>query len=199
MGKGEERRITRAAERAARSHPRDEAFARWAEGYGVIRHTALTRTRIHDLVARLAGEERRGDGVAPYDLLRALDRVASAGMWLVVHQTYARTVYLDGRPLATEDFKPRPEGHTGGSLNMVPAYAGYLGANALTGITRAWLMGQGHCVAAVDSLNLLVGNMTKAHAERYAVRDEGLTRYVRDFYATASGRTGGRTPPWGAT
>lgn len=60
----------------------------------------------------------------------ALDRLASAGLWLVVHQTYARNVYLDGRPLDTEDFKIRPEGHTGGALNMVPAYAGYLGTTS---------------------------------------------------------------------
>ena len=44
-------------------------------------------------------------------------------------------------------------------------------------------MGQGHCVAAIDSLNLLVGNMSPRHAERYSISDEGLTRYVRDFYS----------------
>ena len=48
-------------------------------------------------------------------------------MWLVVHEVYARNVYLDGRDLQAEDFKADPEGHTGGSLNMVPAYVGYLG------------------------------------------------------------------------
>jgi len=68
--------------------------------------------------------------------------------------TYAQQVHLDGTPLAADDFKTNPEGHTGGALNMVPAYAGYLALNALTGRTRAWLMGQGHCVAAVDALNL---------------------------------------------
>jgi phosphoketolase len=119
-------------------------------------------------------------------------------MWLVVHETYAQRVYLDGRALRGEDFKPRPEGHTGGALNMVPAYAGYLGANALTGTTRAWLMGQGHCVAAVDSVNLLVGNMTPAHAERYDVSDEGLTRYVRDFYSYALRDDGRQDSPLGS-
>jgi phosphoketolase len=168
---------------AARYRAEYESFARWAEGYGVIRHSALTQVRIHQLEQRLMALEQQGDGVEFYDLLHALDRVTSAGLWLVVHQTYARNVYLDGRALTTEDFKPRPEGHTGGSLNMVPAYAGYLAANALDGFTRAWLMGQGHCVAAIDSLNLLVDNVTNAHAARYALNDEGLTRYVRDFYA----------------
>lgn len=119
-------------------------------------------------------------------------------MWLVVHATYARSVHLDGRPLARGDFKPRPEGHTGGSLNMVPAYAGYLALNALTGITRAWLMGQGHCVAAVDSVNLLVGNTTPAHAVRYALTDEGLTRYVRDFYAYRLDERGWQDSPLGS-
>lgn len=73
---------------------------------------------------------------------------------------------LDGRDLRPEDFKPNPEGHTGGALNMVPAYAGYMAINAITGHTRSWVMGQGHCVAAIDTVNLLLGNMTPAHAER---------------------------------
>ncbi|HVQ74168.1 MAG TPA: xylulose 5-phosphate 3-epimerase [Candidatus Binatia bacterium] len=176
----------------------DVEFARWARGYGVIRHTAATRARVRDLVARLRAEGQSGDGTDPWEVLRALDRVTSAALWLVVHETYARRVYLDGRPLEPADFKPRPEGHTGGALNMVPAYAGYLAANALTGITRAWLMGQGHCVAAVDSANLLVGNMTPAHAARYALNDEGLTRYVRDFYSYRLGEDGRQDSPLGS-
>jgi phosphoketolase len=103
----------------------------------------VTRRRVAATVQALAKRRVRGDGSSPYDLLGALDRIANAGMWLVVHETYARNVYLDGRLLGAEDFKPAPEGHTGGALNMVPAYTGYLAVNALTGFTRAWLMGQG--------------------------------------------------------
>lgn len=142
-----------ASEQAAAHRENDAAFARWAEGYGVIRHSDETQLRVQQLVRSLGSRGAAGDAVDVYELLMALDRVASAGLWLVVHQTYARNVYLDGRALDTEDFKVRPEGHTGGALNMVPAYAGYLAANVLTGVTRGWLMGQGHCVAAVDSLN----------------------------------------------
>ncbi|HWV58499.1 MAG TPA: hypothetical protein VNZ57_13680, partial [Longimicrobiales bacterium] len=97
-----------------------------------------------------------------------------------------------------EDFKPRPEGHTGGALNMVPAYVGYLAANALTGQTRGWIMGQGHTVAAIDSVNLLVDNMTPAHAERYLLTDEGLTRYVRDFYSYRLNERGEQDSPLGS-
>ena len=79
----------------------------------------------------------------------------------------------DGRDLTTEDFKPSPEGHTGGALNMVPAYAGYMAVNSITGHTRSWIMGQGHAVAAVDSVNLLLDNMSPAHDERYSLSDEG--------------------------
>lgn len=127
---------------------REASFDRWAVGYGAIRHSSATRGRVRALADRLAAGGVAGDGVPVYDLLAAADRVASAGMWLVVHETYARNVYTDGRPLGPDDFKPSPEGHTGGALNMVPAYVGYLAANALTGVTRAWLMGQGHTVAA---------------------------------------------------
>jgi phosphoketolase len=172
-----------AADQAARQREQHAGFARWAAGYGQIRHSDETQVRVQQMAEQWAARGQQGDGIDLYDLLHGLDRVASAGMWLVVHQTYTRNVYLDGRALATEDFKRNPEGHTGGSLNMVPAYAGYLAVDALTGITRAWLMGQGHCVSAVDSLNLLVGNMTKAHAERYSLSDEGLSRYVQDFYS----------------
>lgn len=184
--------------RTIRNRPDAAGFARWAEGYGVIRHTDVTRRRVQEMAAWLGARGRRGDGLDVWEVLHALDRVTSAGMWLVVHETYARSVYLDGRALEAADFKPRPEGHTGGALNMVPAYAGYLAANALTGLTRAWLMGQGHCVAAIDSVNLLVGNMTPAHAARYALTDDGLTRYVRDFYSYRIGDDGRQDSPLGS-
>lgn len=186
------------SERAADYRRSDAAFAHWAEGYGVIRHGDQTQARIYELVQTLGNRQATGDAVSFYDLLTALDRLANAGLWLVVHQTYARHVYLDGRPLTAEEFKLRPDGHTGGSLNMVPAYAGYLAANVLTGTTRGWLMGQGHCVAAVDSLNLLVGNMTATHAARYRITDEGLTRYVRDFYSYRLGEEGRQDSPLGS-
>ena len=155
----------------------------WKSGSRVFTRTRQTVKRLETLATRLPPNGMGGDGVGFHALLAALDRICSAAMWLVVHETYARNVYLDGRPLQRDDFKPKPDGHTGGSLNMVPAYAGYLAANVLSGFTRSWLMGQGHCVAAIDSLNLLVDNMTAAHKGRYSVTDEGLTRYVRDFYS----------------
>jgi len=176
----------------------NDAGGRWAGGYGPIRHTPLTRKRVHAMAQALARRGVRGDGVPVYETLLAADRIASAGTWLVVHETYAANVYTDGRPLRPEDFKPSPEGHTGGALNMVPAYVGYLAVNALTGITRAWLMGQGHCVAAIDSVNLLVGNTTSAHAERYDLSDEGLTRYVRDFYSYRLRDDGRQDSPLGS-
>ncbi|MBX3319535.1 MAG: hypothetical protein KF890_06625 [Nitrospira sp.] len=194
----QEPQVSHDAESAAHYRNSDPNHARWAQGYGVIAHSDETQVRLYELAQSLLMGGAVGDTVAFYDLLMALDRLTSAGMWLVVHQTYARNVYLDGRPLDTEDFKIRPEGHTGGSLNMVPAYAGYLGANVVTGCTRAWLMGQGHCVAAVDALNLFVGNMTDAHAIRYSVTDGGLTRYVRDFYSYRLGDVGRQDSPLGS-
>ena len=173
-------------------------FAQWAAGYGPIRHTASTRARVRTMARALEKRGGSSDGVSVWDALHAADRVAAAGMWLVVHETYARNVYLDGRRLRAEDFKPHPEGHTGGALNMVPAYTGYLAANSLTGVTRSWIMGQGHCVAAVDSVNLLVGNMTPAHARRYDLTDAGLTRYVRDFYSYRLGDDGAQDSPLGS-
>jgi phosphoketolase len=182
-------------------HP---AAERWAVGYEEISHNLETQARIFLLAEQITSDgSASDDGVgisrdAFFDLLSALDRVASAAMWLVVHEVYACNVYMDGRGLAPEDFKQKPEGHTGGSLNMVPAYAGYLAANAIARRTRSWIMGQGHCVAAIDSLNLLVDNMLPAHAERYSLTDEGLSRYVQDFYSYKLTTQGQQDSPLGS-
>src|SRR5438067_965383 len=82
-------------------------FARWAEGYGVLRHTDETQVRIHELAIRL--DKEKADGVPFYDVLFALDRVTSAAMWLVVHETYSRNVYLDGRSMLPTISKSVPK------------------------------------------------------------------------------------------
>lgn len=170
----------------------------WAAGYGAIRHSQVTQQQVERLPNLLAARVASAESADVYDLLHAADRVASAAMWLVAHMTYAARVYLDGRPLQPEDFKTEPEGHAGGSLNIVPAYAGYLASNALSGLTRSWVMGQGHCVSAIDSVNLLVDNMTRAHAERYRLSDESLTRFVRDFYSYRLTDAGVQDSPLGS-
>jgi phosphoketolase len=176
----------------------DPVFDAWAAGYGVIEHTPLTQVRIHRVVEDLATQGVLRDTDAGFQRLAAADRIASAAMWLAVHMTYARRVRLDGAPLVAADFKTHPEGHTGGTLNMVPAYVAYLVLNALTGHTRAWMMGQGHCVAAIDAVNLLVGNMLPRHAERYGLDDARLTRFVGDFYSYAVRADGHPESPLGS-
>ncbi|MFC4159125.1 phosphoketolase family protein [Chitinimonas lacunae] len=171
--------------------PDDPAFAEWAAGYGVIAHASVTQDRVRGLLKHL--EEAKA-----LALLRAADRLCSAAMWLVAHMTYARRVRLDGAPLTEEDFKPSPEGHTGGSLNMVPAYVGYLLANALSGHTRSWLMGQGHCVAAIDAVNVLLGNLHPEQAQRYGTDEAGLSRLCQDFYRYAIDANGQPAAPLGS-
>lgn len=161
------------------------SYVSWAEGYGVISHQARTNERVLAMAERLVKQGQVPDAAFVFDVLAAADRLASAAMWLVVHMTYAQRVRLDGRPLQPGDFKASPQGHTGGSLNMVPAYVGYLAANALTGQTRGWLMGQGHCVAAIDAVNVLIGNVSPGQKGRYTATDEGLTQLVQDFYSYA--------------
>lgn len=177
---------------------KNPAADRWAAGYGPIKHTVETQARVFTMAELLAVRGVHGDGVPLFEVLYAADRVTAAAMWLTVHETYAQNVYLDGRDLSPQDFKPDPEGHTGGALNMVPAYTGYMVINAITGHTRSWTMGQGHCVAAIDSVNLLLDNMTPAHAERYSLTDEGLTRYVRDFYSYRLRADGKQDSPLGS-
>jgi phosphoketolase len=164
----------------------------------VIQHTDETIERIEALLEQLLARgvlRNRDDGFA---LLAAADRIASQSLWLVAHMTYASHVYTDGRELLAADFKPDPEGHTGGALNIAIAYVGYLLANALSGHTRAWLMEQGHCVAGIDSVNILVGNCGALHAARYPHSEAGLTALVNDFYSYAIDAAGRPASPIGS-
>ncbi|WP_323844275.1 xylulose 5-phosphate 3-epimerase [Microbulbifer magnicolonia] len=170
-----------------------QAFAHWANGYGAIQHRDETQVRVFDLCQQLVCAGRFPQIEEALELFSAADRLASAAMWLVVHMTYSTKVDLAGGTLEAGDFKVNPQGHTGGSLNMVPAYVGYMVANQLAGITRSWLMGQGHCVAAVDAVNVLLQNLYPEQAERYPLNNEGLSQLSRDFYSYAiadSGRPG---------
>ena len=168
----------------------EPAFAEWGRGYGPLEHAPATQAAVFRLAHRLVQAGRQPDLASVYRLLQALDRLTCAGLWLVAHMSYARRVRLDGAALEADDFKPRPEGHMGGALNMVPAYAGYLALNALSGETRAWTMGQGHCVAAIEALNVLTGNLHPEQAARYDRSEAGLSRLVGDFYSYAQAPDG---------
>ncbi|HEV8078411.1 MAG TPA: xylulose 5-phosphate 3-epimerase, partial [Marinobacter sp.] len=131
-----------------------DAYNHWRAGYGVISHGDMLCARVLRVALQLVNRKLQPNPETVFHHLAALDRLTSAGMWQVVHMTYTNRVCPQGKALAADDFKPTPDGHTGGALNMVPAYAAYLAANSLTGKTRSWLMGQGHCVAAIDALNV---------------------------------------------
>jgi len=169
----------------------------WRRGYGVIQHTATTCDHVQALASRLVAAGLQPDTATVYRKLADLDRLTSAGLWLVVHMTYATRVDSSGAPLAARDFKSNPEGHTGGALNMVPAYAAYMALNNLTGRTRSWLMGQGHCVAAIDALNVLTGNLLPEQHERYTGTG-GLSRMVADFYSYQQKPDGSMAAPLGS-
>lgn len=133
-----------------------------------------------------------------WTLLAAADRLSCVAMNVVAHMTYARRIDLGGASLAADDFKPAPEGHTGGALNMVPAFVGYLLANALTGTTRGWIMGQGHCVAAIEAINALTGDVSSAQRGRYDRSEAGLSRLCADFYSYAIDAQGHPAVPLGS-
>ena len=176
----------------------DPAFAQWAAGYGVIQHKPQTQLRVFELAQLLVGQGRAKSTGDVFRLLAAADTLASAAMWLTVHMTYARRVRWDGEALQPHEYKDVPEGHTGGSLNMVPAYVGYLLANSLTGHTRGWIMGQGHSVAGIEAVNLLAGNTLPVQESRYDLSEGGLGRFVCDFYSYAIGPDGRPASPLGS-
>lgn len=165
----------------------------WSRGYGPIARRPETVERI----AALASSGRIGAD-ALYRILAAADRLTAAAMWTVVHMTYCTRVDLSGAPLPVEAFKHAPEGHTGGSLNMVPAFVGLLAANAITARTRSWVMGQGHCVAAIEAVNALTGDLSPQQQGRYGLSEEGLSRLAADFYSYAIGADGRSAVPLGS-
>ncbi|MGA1343273.1 MAG: xylulose 5-phosphate 3-epimerase, partial [Hyphomonas sp.] len=170
----------------------------WERGYGMIRHSDQTRQRVSALAERLVRSGAAGSENLIYHTLSAADRLASAAMWVVVHMTYARRVDISGGELQADDFKSSPEGHTGGSLNVVPAYVGYLAANLLTAQTRGWILGQGHCVAAIEAVNCLVGNLTDRQVIRYSFSEEGISNLCADFYNYEINADGTASAPLGS-
>jgi len=184
--------------RAANYRKNNADFASWAKGYGVIKHDDLTQVRVHDLIVYLVEIGKLESCEAGYNRFRAADKIACGAMWLVAHMTYVDRVYLDGRYLESSDFKADPQGHMGGALNIAVAYSGYMLANSLDGNTRSWLMGQGHCVAAIDAVNLLLDNLSDAQQGRYALSDDGVTQLVRDFYSYEIDQNGRAASPLGS-
>lgn len=173
-------------------------FAKWAEGYGPIQHNPETQAAVYRLAHQLVQAKLQPNLASVYRYFCALDRLTAASMWLVVHMTYAKRVRLDGSALQQEDFKKQPEGHTGGALNISPAYAGYLAINALSGETRGWMMGQGHCVAAVEALNVFLGNLHPEQQAAYGNGEQGLNQLLEDFYGYKLAANGSNAAPLGS-
>jgi phosphoketolase len=81
---------------------------------------------------------------------------------------------------------------------MVPAFVGYLAANAISATTRSWLMGQGHCVAAIEAINALTGDVSPAQSGRYDRSEAGLSQLAADFYSYAIDAEGRAAVPLGS-
>lgn len=169
----------------------------WHAGYGPIRHRPATIDGAEELVSTLSGAGLTTPAQA-HALFAAADRLSCAAMNVVAHMSYARRIDLAGATLPLEDLKPSPEGHMGGALNMVPAFVAYLLANALTGTTRSWLMGQGHCVAAIEAVNALTGDVSATQRGRYDRSEAGLSRLIADFYSYAIDAQGRPAVPVGS-
>ncbi|HIE5094119.1 TPA: xylulose 5-phosphate 3-epimerase [Stenotrophomonas maltophilia] len=174
------------------------ARSQWLAGHGPIKRRHDTIEHIDAAVADLLEAGSIASVEDAYVLLAASDRLTCAAMNVVAHMTYANRIDLSGAPLMEHDFKAVPEGHTGGSLNMVPAFVGYLLANALAGSTRGWLMGQGHCVAAIEAINTLTGDVSPSQKGRYDRSEAGLSRLCADFYSYAVDARGEPAVPLGS-
>lgn len=76
-----------------------------------LQHSPQTCAAVYRMAHQLVQAGVQADLPSVYRHFHALDRLTAAGLWLVVHMTYAQRVRLDGVALAAEDFKASPEGH----------------------------------------------------------------------------------------
>jgi phosphoketolase len=171
---------------------------KWENGYGVIVHSDETKISIHKLVKFLIERKRFSNEEDIYQFLHGIDLLCNQAISIVAHTSYANNFYFDRKDLAKDDFKPTPEGHMGGSLNMVPAYLGYMGANYLSEFTRSWMMGQGHCVIAIDTVNILTNNLYESQAKRYSYSEKGISKLCQDFYSYRLSKEGNPEAPLGS-
>ena len=74
-----------------------EEFDEWLQGNGVIKHSNETQQHANKLIRNLVATGNIADEATGYELLKAADILCNQAMWLVVHMTYAKNVYLDGR------------------------------------------------------------------------------------------------------
>ena len=114
--------------------------------------------------------------------------------------THARRIALTALHCPPMTSSSNPEGHTGGSLNMVPAFVAHLLAERLTGQTRGWLMGQGHCVARHRGRQRLDRRRLRLpSAGRYDRSERGTgTASITDFYSYAIDARGLPAAPLGS-
>lgn len=125
------------------------------------------------------------DNESIYRVLAAADRLTSAATWLVLHMSYARRVDVTGAPLRARDFKDEPVGRIADALQIVPAFIGYLTANVLSGRTRSWVMDSGCCVAAIEAVNTLTGDVSCGPMGYYKNTPAGLSSLVANFSSCA--------------
>lgn len=156
----------RIQQRAAQYRQRYPQFANWAKGRGVIEHTDLTQVRVFDLCQELVCAGRYDSLDDALIIFEAADTLTNAAMWLVAHMTYASRVDLSGQPLAADDFKENPQGHTGGSLNMVPAYLGYTAALFIGGAGSAAAQDADDPMAFVRGAQSWADNCARCHNMR---------------------------------
>jgi|GEM_PF-4615090 len=71
-------------------------FKLWRRGYGVNEHTEITCNCVKNLASQLVANGHQPDTATVYRKLADLDGLTSAGLWLVMHMTYANRVDISG-------------------------------------------------------------------------------------------------------
>jgi hypothetical protein len=143
----------------------------WASGYGPLHHGIETQARLFELRGKLP---ERAPAGSMFGVLGAADRIASASMWLVAH---ALCVSEQGenrfqRGLSNECLDR--------ALAMVPAFTGYLAANAISGDSaRGCFVRRGCSREAVEAVNFILCNLGPDETEGSTQEADVVGRYLQ--------------------
>ncbi len=88
----------------------------WRRGYGVIQHSETTCDQARHMVSELVAAGLQPDTKSVYRKLASLDRLTSAGLWLVAHMTYTKRVDTSGTPCRPTTSKRTPRATRAGRL-----------------------------------------------------------------------------------
>ena len=151
----------------------DSAFAEWAAGKGLIRHSEAVQQDVLRLLDQLV-ERRFVDHPAMcLKLLTQLDLLCNQVCWLVVQLSRLQE-WCAGDELPESALRSQPIGDLRRALAAVPVLCARLALNRLTRHQRDWFTDISDAGAALEVLQLMLENAPPDRRQRYGSRCDAI-------------------------